>query len=244
MSENRIQAYVEKNAFYLEEIRERVFLLAKVFCLTYIAGFFLTTPLLKWFLAYSNMKHVTIVTTSPFQLIDLAMSMGFFFASALSVPVLIYQIYSFTHSGLLPKERRAFFFSLAVGVVLFFVGFIYGALTIYFATQFVAQVNVTLGIVNYWDITSFISQIIFTSSLLGLLFLFPIVITFLIKLGLITVDFLKSKRRHAFIGILIFVSLLPPTDGLSLILMALPLVVIFEITILVNNTKKRLHFIK
>jgi sec-independent protein translocase protein TatC len=108
---------------------------------------------------------------------------------------------------------------------------------LYYGIKLIAKTNINLGVVNYWDINTFISQIVLTSSLLGLLFLFPLVITFLIKLKVISVNFLKSKRRHAVVVIFIVVSLLPPTDGLSLILMAVPLMLIFEITVLLNRKK-------
>ena len=106
---------------------------------------------------------------------------------------------------------------------------------LYFAVNLMAQTNVGLGVANYWDISIFISQMVLTSALLGILFIFPLVITFLIRLGVMTVDFLKSKRRHAIVIIFIIVSLLPPTDGLSLVLMSAPLVLIYEFTILFNR---------
>jgi sec-independent protein translocase protein TatC len=138
---------------------------------------------------------------------------------------------------LLPKERKIFVLSMPLGVLLFLIGFLYGCGMLYYGIKLIAQTNISLGVVNYWDINTFISQIVLTSSLLGLLFIFPLVITFLIRLGIISVNFLRSKRRHAIVVIFIIVSLLPPTDGLSLILMAAPLVLIFEFTVLFNRVK-------
>jgi len=63
------------------------------------------------------------------------------------------------------------------------------------------------------------------------------VIRFLIRIGVMSIEFLRSKRRHAIVVIFIIVSLLPPTDGLSLVLMATPLVLIYELTILFNRKK-------
>lgn len=74
-----------------------------------------------------------------------------------------------------------------------------------------------------------------TSALLGLIFEFPIVLTFFVKIGIITPNFLKSKRRHSYFIMFVVTSLLPPTDGLSLIVMVIPLIIIFEITIMINS---------
>jgi sec-independent protein translocase protein TatC len=225
---------LNKYGIYLEELRRKVLVLTKIFAVVFVFGFIGTSPLL---LRHVNIEDVTLVTTSPFQLIELAMSMGFFLACSVTVPIFIYNLYSFIRPALLPKERNMFALSLPIGVILFIIGFLYGAGMLYYGIKLIAKTNINLGVVNYWDINTFISQIVLTSSLLGLLFLFPLVITFLIKLKVISVNFLKSKRRHAVVVIFIVVSLLPPTDGLSLILMAVPLMLIFEITVLLNRKK-------
>ena len=233
---NDFQKSITKYAVYLEELRRRLFSLTKIFVVVFAVGFFTTPPVIKFMMHYLNtFKGVTIVTTSPFQLIELAMSIGFFFACIITVPIFIYHLYSFLKPGLLPKERRIFIFSLPLGLGLFLLGFFYSCGMLYFAVNLMAQTNVGLGVANYWDISIFISQMVLTSALLGILFIFPLVITFLIRLGVMTVDFLKSKRRHAIVIIFIIVSLLPPTDGLSLILMSAPLVLIYEFTVLFNR---------
>jgi sec-independent protein translocase protein TatC len=167
------------------------------------------------------------------------MSVGFFFACAVMVPLFIFHLYTFFKPGLLKKERRIFFLSLPISLGLFILGFSYSAGMLYYAIQFIAKINISLGIVNYWDIRLFISEIVITSSLLGVLFIFPLFITILIRLGFLNVNFLKSKRRHAIAIIFIIVSLLPPTDGISLILMAAPLMLMFELTILLNRNKHK-----
>ena len=79
------------------------------------------------------------------------------------------------------------------------------------------------------------SQIIITATLLGVLFQFPIVVSYLIRMGLLDVAVLRSKRKIAVFIIFIFATLLPPTDGLSLIAMVLPLTLLYELTILANS---------
>jgi sec-independent protein translocase protein TatC len=235
---NNFQKSIDKYAVYLEELRSNIVFLTKIFVVVFILGFLGTSPIIKFMLSKIQIEGVKIVTTSPFQLIDLAMSIGFFTACVVIIPIFIFQLYLFIKPGLLKKERSTFLLSLPLGVVMYLVGFLYGCGTLYYAVKFVAHINVGLGVVNYWDIGLFISQIVFTSSLLGILFILPLVVTFLIRMGILSVSFLKSKRRHVVAGIFVLVSLLPPTDGLSLVLMAVPLILIFEITVLFNKTRK------
>lgn len=236
---NDFQKSVSKYGVYFEELRRRLFSLTKIFVIIFAFGFFATSPAIKFVMSHLDISGVTIVTTSPFQLIDLAMSVGFFSACIITIPIFIYHLYTFLKPGLLPSERKIFIFSLPLGLLLFLLGFVYGAGMLYMGVKLIANVNVGLGVANYWDISTFISQIVLTSSLLGLLFIFPIVIRFLIRIEMLKVSFLRSKRRHAIVVIFIIVSLLPPTDGLSLILMAVPLILIFELTVLFNREKSK-----
>lgn len=234
---DNFQQSISKYGVYFEELRKKLFSLTKIFVIIFAFGFFATSPAIKFVMSHLDISGVTIVTTSPFQLIDLAMSVGFFTACVVTIPIFIYHLYSFLKPGLLPSERKIFILSLPLGLLLFIIGFIYGAGMLYMGVKLIAAVNIGLGVANYWDISTFISQVVLTSSLLGLLFIFPIVIRFLIRVGVLSIGFLKSKRRHAIVVIFIIVSLLPPTDGLSLILMAVPLILIFELTVLFNREK-------
>jgi sec-independent protein translocase protein TatC len=236
---NNFQKTIARYAVYFEELRKKILLLVKVFAVVFVAAFFNIGAIVKISLKYLRMDGVTITTTSPFQLVDLAMSIGFFMACVLTLPLFIYSLYSFLKPGLLPRERKFFLLSLPLGLLLFITGFLYSSVMLYYAIRLIAVINVGLGVVNYWDITSYIYQIVLTSTLLGLLFIFPLIITFLIRLGVTTTRFLKSKRRHAIVVIFIIVSLLPPTDGLSLILMSVPLVLIYELTIVCNRKNSR-----
>ncbi len=237
---NNFQKTLSKYAVYFEELRSRLFSLTKIFVIIFAVGFFVAPQVIKFMMKYLNdFKDVMIVTTSPFQLIELSMSLGFFFACAITIPIFIYHLYSFLKPGLLPKERKFFLFSLPLGLGLFLLGFFYSGAMLYLAIELMAQVNVGLGVANYWDIGTFISQMVLTSALLGVLFIFPLIITFLIRLEIMSVKFLKDKRKHAVVVIFIIVSLLPPTDGLSLILMSAPLVLIYELTILFNRENSR-----
>lgn len=236
---NNFEKGISKYAVYFEELRGKLVLLVKIFIIIFIFGFFSISPIIKLLLKYLDMNGVTIVTASPFQLVDLAMSIGFFIACVVTIPVFIYFLYSFLKSALLPKEINFFLLSIPLGLCLFLLGFLYSSVMLYYAIRLIASVNIALGIANYWDISSYIYQIILTSTLLGILFIFPLIITFLIRLGIFSIDFLKSKRRHAMLVIIIIVSLLPPTDGLSLIVMSVPLVLLFELTVLFNRNKNQ-----
>ncbi len=240
----KLQAYIQTYGEYLEEIRRRLMAIVKFFAVTFGAGFFLTTPALRVLLRAVPLPNVTLAATSPFQLIDLSMSTGFLVASVATVPLLVFHLYSFLRPGLQRRERRMFILVLPLAAALFLVGFSYGILTMYFAVRIVADINISLGVANYWDIGTFASQMILTASLLGILFLSPLILTSLIRARMLRTETLAQKRRYVVAGIFIFVALLPPTDGLSMILMALPLIAVFELTIAWNRRFSRHYQVK
>lgn len=219
---------------YLADLFRRVYLITFSFVGLFLVGFFLSGPIIKLITQFFNFEDVVLTSTSPFQIVDLAMNIGLTFASLLITPLLIYNFYAFIGSGLRPIEKKFFFLLLPFCFSLFLFGFIYSFGILYFTMQTLANINIGLGIKNLWDISTFLAQIISTSALLGLLFEFPILMTILLKFNLFNVSLLKDKRRYVYFGMFIFVSLLPPTDGISLLLMTLPLIVMYEATIIYN----------
>jgi sec-independent protein translocase protein TatC len=220
---------------YLEDIRKRLYVMAIFFAVSFGIGFLSTSIILKGFLSFFELKGVVIATTSPFQFADLSIDIGLLAALFVCTPALIYHFFAFLRPALSKRERKMFFLLIPISLILFLSGFLYGFFILYYALVVLAKINVTIGIQNIWDIGMFLSQIVLTATFLGVLFEFPILCTYIIRTGLFNVELLKKKRRLAIFTIFVFATLLPPTDGISLLAMALPLVLLYEITIFVNS---------
>ena len=222
---------------FLEDLRERLYIGVVLFVIFFILGFFSTGLILKKILDIVKFDQVTISTSSPFQFADIAMDMGFFLGIMISIPYIIYSFYAFIVPALTRKEKIKLLRSIPLSIALFVTGFLYGFFILYYALGILASINTSLGISNIWDISQFLSQIFITAALLGLVFEFPLVLTLFVKMGMINNQVLKDKRRAAYFVIILLTSLLPPTDGISLLAMSLPLVLLYEATILLNNKK-------
>lgn len=231
----KIKEFINRFTPYLEDIRRRIYIVSLLFVIFFIVGFLLTSTILRFILLFFEIKDVVIATTSPFQFADLSINIGLFSAFLISLPVFVYNIFTFLKPALSKKEKTLFFSLIPISLILFIFGFIYGFLIMYYALIVLAEINFRIGIKNIWDIGMFLSQIILTSSLLGALFQFPIIVTYIIKIGLLDVSILREKRKVSVFIIFIFTTLLPPTDGLSLVAMALPLILLYEVTIFVNS---------
>ncbi len=227
----------------MEELRSKLYWSAVTFAVVFVLGFLSTPTVLKFFVSTFYIEGVTIATTSPFQLTDLAVDLGIFFAMIITIPLVIFQVYYFIFPGLKRREKKILLSSIPVCIFLFSLGFVFGASILFYAFKLLAVINESLGIQNIWSISSYLSEIFITSSLLGLLFEFPLVLTGLVKLRIIKVSALIAKRRLAWFVVFIIVSLLPPTDGLSLIAMSVPLVLLYEVTVFINRGEKNKEII-
>ena len=202
-----------------------------------MGGFLSAGIILKKILKLVHIDQVVIATSSPFQFTEIAMDVGFFLAIMVSVPYIIYSFYVFIIPALTRSEKIKLLKSIPLSVGLFIVGSFYGFFILYYALGLLASVNISLGIANFWNIGQFLTEMLITSALLGLVFELPLLLSLLIKLGITTPQTLKNNRRVAYFLTIFLTALLPPTDGVSLIAMALPLVLLYEGTILLNNKK-------
>ncbi len=236
---DELQKKIDEYSPYLEDLSGRIYFLTIFFVITFAFGFLCFIPIIKFLTRIFHFEDVVLAATSPFQLLDLAMDAGLFTAVLLTAPVFLYHLYAFIGNGLRKKEKKMFFFLLPLILFLFLFGFTYSFSILYYAMQTFADINTSLGFENLWDIRVFLSQIISTSALLGLIFEFPIVLIFLIKVGILSGSFLKEKRRHAVFFMFLSTALLPPTDGVSLLMMVVPLLVMYEATIMYNEFSVR-----
>lgn len=220
---------------YFDNIRKKVYSLAVVFFAFFVVGFFQAGHILKTIISLFKLEDAAIVTTSPFQFLDVATKVGLFAGLIACLPLLLYHTYDFLKDGLTRREKKLFFILLPIGFVLFATGSAYSFTILYFYLNSVSAINLAFGIKNVWDISSFLSQIIIASGFLGLVFEFPIALTFLIRVGLVDVRYLREKRIYAIALIFIFVGFLPPPDIFSTFIQALPLVVIYQMTIWANS---------
>lgn len=225
-------------ASYLEDIRRRIILCAVLFATAFGAGFMTSPVLIHTLVDILTIRGVQYVVTSPFDVLSLSVSMGFFLGIASVFPLVLVELYEFLRPALTgPEHRLMLRYSLA-SLVLFLVGFGYGLVLMYSAGWAVALFNDSLGLVNLWNLQGFVSLMLLTSVLLGLLFQMPLIVSALIEFGIVSREFFVQKRRIVIASTVVIVALLPPTDGLSLVVMAVPLIGLYELTLAFSRTPR------
>lgn len=158
--------------------------------------------------------------------------MGFVIGS----PVFIYQLWAFLEPALERKEKKKTFFSTFFITFFFLLGVAFGYLILVpFALQFFAQFQISDIIRNDFDINEYFGSVSMWVIACGIIFQIPVVSYFLSKIGLLTPEFLKKYRRHSIIFALVVSAMLTPPDPVSQILIAVPLTILYEMSIWISR---------
>ena len=125
--------------------------------------------------------------------------------------------------------------------LLFFTGILFGYFIVApLSVQFFGSYQISNQIENNFTIGSYMSTILSTIFYSGLFFLLPVISYLLTKIGLIDVAFLVKYRKHAIVVILILAAIITPPDIASQIIISMPIVLLYEMGILVSKRAERL----
>jgi sec-independent protein translocase protein TatC len=230
-----LTSIINKYSPFFKEIRKRVFITLSVFIVAMFAGFIFYEKIIKFLIDILSLRGINIVFTSPFQFINLAFSCGFATGLVVVLPLLIAQVLSFLKPALRRKEFRMVVGFLPFSVVLFLIGFIFGAIIMKWQIEIFLARSISLGIGNMLDISGLLTTILLTSALMGIGFQFPIILSLLIRIGVIKHRELSKKRPWIYLGSFIFALFLPPDSILADVLLSLPLIILFEFTLILNR---------
>jgi sec-independent protein translocase protein TatC len=225
---------------HLEELRWRILWSVLAILAGTVAGYILVDRMnamqlliepINPFLDGGKLKYLS--PTDPFFItIKLSILAGLVLAS----PIVIYQVWAFLAPALLPSEKRVIIPALYMGVVLFLIGVVMAyeivlpmtlRFTMSFQTKFLEQ-SIVIG-----PYMAMVTRLLLG---FGIVFELPVVILILSALGLVTPEFLASKRRHAIAGITVLAAVLTPGDVITVtIMMMLPLVLLYELSIVLSR---------
>ncbi|MGH1387174.1 twin-arginine translocase subunit TatC [Kordia sp.] len=154
----------------------------------------------------------------------------------LAFPYILYEAWKFIAPGLSPKERGKSRWFIFLASLLFFVGLLFSYYVIMpMSSYFFYHFSITDSIRNTITVQSHISLL--TNTLLGvsLVFELPLIIYFLSKLGLITPAFLRKYRKHALVVVLILAAIITPPDVASQVVVAIPILILYEVGIVISR---------
>ena len=233
---------------HLDDLRTTLIkIAASIACASVIAWIF--SPqilrLLQWPLArvlpqIQDSSLTSLLTTlSPGGAVTLSFKLAVIMGILTVSPLCIYFLIQFIIPALKSQERNYLVPILFWGSILFAIGIGFAYfLALPQTLKFMIQYSFFLGVQPSWTIENYASFCLFFILAFGFAFEFPLIILSLVKLHILKAQSLSEKRRHAVLLIFIIAAVLTPPDALSQIMLALPLLVLYEICILIA---KKMH---
>ncbi len=230
----------EKQPFmtHLEELRQRLIACIIAVGICFVASYFFADKIFE--LLVSPLKDVLpkgdhLIFTNLPEMFIAYIKVSLVSAILIAAPVIFYEMWMFVAPGLRKNERQYVLPFVLSSTVLFVGGALFGYFIVFpFGFKFFISfsndyVKAMPSVKEYF---SFSIKLLFA---FGVVFELPVIIFFLTKLGIITTDFLKKQRKYAALITFIVAAILTPPDVATQCMMAVPLLILYEVGILVSR---------
>ena len=226
---------------HLEELRWRIiYSIIGIVIGTIIAWIFIDFLVDYVLLKPAKDSGADLQNLKPFGQLFLYMQVAIMVGIILSIPNVFYQFWQFISPALHKRERKYILWIVVFSSFCFLLGIAFAYFVMLpLALKFAAQFGST-AIKNQFAIDEYMSIIISVMLAAGLVFELPMISFFLSKLGILKPSFMKKYRKHAVVIIMVAAAILTPgTDPVSQIILAVPLVVLYEISILISKLSQK-----
>jgi len=225
---------------HLEELRRRLLWSLAAIVVGIIAGLLLA-PKVQGFLCTPFHRAVpgTLALLAPGDGFVVQIKIALLLGVIIAAPFIAFQLWGFVRPGLKPNERKYIGPIALVSTLLFFGGVLFAWLVLPAALGFLGSFA-QFGLQNFWSLRNYISLVVFLLLAFGVIFQLPLVMGVLMATGLVPAQFFRRNRRYAIVIIFILAAFATPTtDMLTMLLMAFPLVFLYEISIIVGTIIQR-----
>ena len=183
------------------------------------------------------------IGTKPLEIVNIQMSGQFLVhvyvslmvAVVVAFPYILWEIWSFVRPALLPKEKKYSKGVVIYSTLLFILGMLFSYFLIVPLTiNFFSSYKVSDSVNNTITLNSYINTVVSLSLWTGLVFELPIIVYFLTKIGILTPAFMKKSRKYVLVLLLTIAAIITPPDVFSQILVTIPLLGLYELSILIS----------
>ncbi len=220
---------------HLEELRVRLLRSLAAIVVALIAGFFLASRV-QDFLCVPFHRSVpgSLALLAPSDGFIVQLKIALLLAILIAAPFVALQLWGFIKPGLKPNERKYVRPIALISTVLFFGGVAFAWWILPAALKFLGSFA-QFGLQNLWSLRNYISLVVFLLLAFGVIFQLPLVMGVLMAMGLVPVSFFRRNRRYAIVIIFILAAFATPTtDMLTMLLMAGPLILLYEISVVIG----------
>ena len=185
--------------------------------------------------------HISLMNTGLTEQFMIHMRTALYAGLLLASPYILYELFRFVSPGLYQNERRYAVWIVGAAYVMFMVGTLINYFMVFPLTvRFLGTYQVSPDVANMLTLQSYIDTLLGMSLVMGVVFELPVVCGLLGRIGLITDCMMSTYRRHAIVAILVVAAIITPTtDVFTLFVVALPIYLLYELSIQIVKLTKR-----
>ena len=178
-------------------------------------------------------KEFPVRVQRLYQQFNVMMAVSIFGGIVAAFPYIVWELWRFIGPALHPRERKNSIFIINSVWILFMTGVLCGYFLILpFAVNFGVIFKISDIIIPLYDLSDYTTLFLQVVLGMGIVFLFPILIYFLTSIGILNPKFMRTYRRHAIVLIMVVAAIITPADVLSMIMAAMPLLLLYEFSII------------
>ena len=220
---------------HLDELRRRVLRSIAAVCVTSIVGFVLSGPAQAMLVKpFTDKVQGSLALLAPADGFMVQMKISILLGLAIALPYVAFELYGFIGPGLKPREKRWLWPVVIIANVLFWMGIAFAWYCLPVALEFLGSYG-GAGVQNLWSLKNYVNLLLFLLLAFGIIFQLPLIIGILIATGLVPSKFFREHRRFAIIANFIIAGVATPTtDMITMLAMAIPLCLLYEVSIWVG----------
>ena len=238
---------------HLDVLRSSLIRMGLVVVVCAIAAFFLKeelfgvvlAPRSSDFITYrllgAEAFHLHLMNTGLTEQFMIHMRTAMYAGLLVASPYILYELFRFVSPGLYANERRYAVWIVGAAYLMFIIGTLVNYFVVFPLTvRFLGTYQVSPDVANMLTLQSYIDTLLGMSLVMGVVFELPVVCGLMGRMGLISAGFMAEYRRHAVVAILIVAAIITPTtDVFTLFVVALPIYLLYEVSIQIVRMTKR-----
>ena len=225
---------------HLMELRRRILIsISAVFVCSVIVFIFYNRVLHFLSEPYEQVTGRNLIVTDPLAPLMVRLKISGYGGLALSIPIIMWEIWRFIVPGLHKRERRYGVWFAVSAVLLFLLGCVVAWFTLTKALDFLLHIGGS-SLTPLIDANKYLTLVMLMFAAFGVAFEFPLLLVFLMLVGVLNTQQLRHSRRWAAVGISVFAAVITPSaDPFSMLFMAIPMYIFYELSIVIGRVMKR-----
>lgn len=219
---------------HLRELRKRVIICVVCLLVSFFVGLNFAPELVAILTGIGEAYGYTYIFIAPQELLMQYFAVAMLASVCITLPILIYQIWAFVRPGLRKNENILLVAALIFGLICFVLGVVFAyKVMMPFMLYFLMDLSVGSEITASISVQSYMSFVLSTFMIFGIIFELPVMSVLLTQLGFLKVKWMKKGRKFVIIAIFFVAAIITPPDVVSQIMVAIPVMGLYELSILI-----------